>query len=239
MRGRLIPFITGLLLPIAAFGQSAATQHVFPQFADGAVGDGTYYQSALLATSLGSETTTCRYRIYGPITSRVPTAEVFTIQGVGTFTVIASYGNVFSLATGYATLDCDRPVTAFLAYLYGSGPTIRAGATVFPSPPTTRAQLVLNQQADLRLAIAIANDTDGAAQYRVTLNNPGGQAVGTATVSVPARSNVARFADELLTVPPGFLGSVAISSVTGTPFSAIGFNFFGSAFLTQPVTVLP
>jgi hypothetical protein len=239
MRRLIIFFGTVLFFEHSAFSQSAATYHVFPQFADGTLPDGTNYQSVLLATNASSDSAVCRIRIYGPTTSRIQGGDTFTLPGLGSFFIAPSFGNLFSLASGYATLSCDRPVTAVLGYLYAAGSDLRSGAAVFSSPPLTRAQLIVDVRPGSRTGIAIANDTDANTQYMLIAKNPAGVVVASATLPVPARSNVARFADELLALPTGFLGAVEVTSPGGAPFSIIGLNFLGAIFITQPATALP
>src|SRR5262249_16544755 len=89
-------------------------------------------------------------------------------------------------------------------------------------------------------ALAIANDTDAAAQYTITLKSQNSnQTVATGTVNVAARSSVARFADQLIQIPANFVGSIAVSSSGDAKFSIIGLSYLGNVFLTQPATVLP
>jgi len=146
-------------------------------------------------------------------------------------------GALLPFGSGYATLSCDQPVTALLGYLYANGSGVISGAAVFSSPATTKAQLVTNQGAGTRLALAIANDTTSAATYQVALINASGQTLATAPLNLAAKSNVPKFLDELMTVPSNFVGRVVITG--STPFSVIGLNFFGSIFITQPATILP
>jgi len=217
--------------------QTAATFHVFPQIADGASGDGTYYQSLLVATNAGDVQASCTLRLYGVPAIRVFGSTTFTIPASGAFTLLPTLGSFFPLATGYATLTCDRAVTSTLAYFYANSSSVLGAAAVFGSPPTRRAQLVADERAGSRLALAVANDTDTPGQYDVTLVSQSGQAGATAKLSVPARSSVARYMDEVVQVPANFLGGVRVTS-TGGSFSLIGLNFVGSIFFTQPATLL-
>jgi hypothetical protein len=87
--------------------------------------------------------------------------------------------------------------------------------------------------AGFRTAFAIANDTDSAAQYQITVMNDSGQTVATTSVSVLGRSNVAKFFDELVQLPAGMTAGAAIIS-SSTPFSAVGLLFNGATFLSFP-----
>ena len=225
--------------------QGSATFHVFPQVADGIVpGTTTGYVSTLVVTNTSNQSSNCTVRLYGGVSNRLAGSSTFTLQGLGSFSVLnttlASL-SLQALATGYGTLTCSQPVTAAVAYLFvsisGLSGTVTSAATVFSSPSSTRAQLVTI--AGSRLAIAIANDTDAVGVYQITLVNGTGQTVSTGNVSVPARSNVAKFADEIMTVPPDLTGAVSVSSSAGTgPFSLLGLVFIGTAFTSEPAAIL-
>ena len=241
MKRVLITVVLIALFPVLSFSQAAASFHVFPQVADGVSADGSYYyQSILITTAVTAESTTCKFKITGPSTTRVLAGGEFNLQGVGAVSILPTFGNLFSLASGYGTLTCNQPVSAVLAYLSinlaADIPT--AGAAVFSSPPVLRAQLVLNQTV-AKTGVAIANDTDNAATYTLTLKNQNNQPVATGTVTVQAHSSVAKFADELISIPKDFVGAILVSSSGSATFSIIGLSYIGNAFLTQPAAVLP
>ena len=227
-----------LLFPVAGLSQTAATLHVFPQVADGLFADGSFYQSVLLATATTSSSTSCQYRIYGSAASRIDGSGTFNLQGAGAFTVVPTYGNLFPLATGYATLTCDQPVSAVLGYLYMLGQKVLSGAAVFSSPSVSRAQLVVNQTASAT-ALAIANNSDTDVTYQVSMITASGQTAGSANVTVPARSNLARFAHDLVALPANFIGRAVVTAPGAAQFGMIGLNYFGAVFFTQPATALP
>jgi hypothetical protein len=223
------------VIPAELRSQGAAAFHVFPQIADGVLSDGTGYVSIVLATNASSQAARCTLRPYGNgLANRFFGSSTFTLPSSGSFNILTTVAalNVFlPLTTGYATLSCDQPVVAEVGYTYFSSAAVLAGATVFSSPATTRAQLIVITGS--RLALAIANDTDSPGQYQLTVLNSSGQPVVTGALSVPARSNSARFLDELVTMPANFTGAVSITS-SSSPFSAVGLFFIGSVFLSQP-----
>ena len=51
--------------------QSSSTYHVFPQIADGKVGDGSYYQSSFFVTNVGASTANCAIQLYGLASTRI------------------------------------------------------------------------------------------------------------------------------------------------------------------------
>jgi hypothetical protein len=230
-----------LVAQVSLMAQGAATFHVFPQIADGNVSDGTYYQTYVLLTSVSAQPATCTLRFYGVPISRLDATPTGVLGGLGASAVLATTGNLGPLATGYATLSCDRNVTAFAAYVNRSpAGAANSGASVFSSPQTMRAQLfVFNSRSpDNRTAFALANDTDSAAQYRLTvIDPPTGQTIASTTISLPARSNLPRFLDQIVPLPQNFAGTVVITSVTGSAFSVVGLVFSGSTFLSMPATI--
>ena len=220
--------------------QNSATFHVFPQVADGLLSDGSAYFSTVVAVNVGAQAATCTIRLYGGVASHIQGSVTMTIAASGGTavknTALADNGGFFPLATGYGTLSCDRPVAAQVGYFY-LAPTLPnlnllAGATVFSSPPTTRAELFVVNTIGFRSAVAIANDTDTPGQYQINVVNDSGQTVATTNISVPARSSVAKFFAELVQLPATFTGGGAIISSASSPFSAVGLLFNGSTFLS-------
>jgi hypothetical protein len=88
-----------------------------------------------------------------------------------------------------------------------------------------------------KLALAIANDTSSSGSYIVLVADASGNELGRTTVNLASKANVARFVDELVTLPAGFVGSVAVYSPAKAPFNVIGLMFHGNTFTTMPATV--
>src|SRR5262249_51539931 len=124
--------------------QGAATFHVFPQLADGISG-GTGYVSAVVATNTSSQSTNCTLKPSSTLANRFSNLT-FTLPataGLNTHLLQSVFATApgLPLVNGYATLTCDQPVVAYALYLLDSATrAILSGATVFSSPPTTRAQ---------------------------------------------------------------------------------------------------
>jgi hypothetical protein len=220
--------------------QGAGTFHVFPQLADGVAPDGSFYTSTILTTNVTNEPATCTIRLSSSFSNRLFGNPTFRLDAMGSYALqatLSAFGSLQPLATGYATLSCDRSVTGLVGYLFLSPTgTLLSAATVFSSPATTRAQLLVNQTGGTRLALALVNDTDSPAGYQVTLSNQLGQTVASGSVQIPARSNLPKFLDEILAIPSGLsIGSVSITS-SSTSFSVIGLFFNGVVFFSQPAT---
>ena len=220
--------------------QGSSTFHVFPQMADGLDTFSSGYVSTMFVTNTANVASTCQIIYYGAgLGSRFPTST-FTLAASGGFisfnSNIASGTSFAPLVTGYATMSCSQPVTANVGYSYVTPTAILAGATVFSSPATSRAQLLFFPGT--RLAFAVANDTNSAGTYQLTLLNSSGVSIGTATLNVPSRSNKPQFVDELMAVPANFNGAVVIASAPGSgPFSVVGLIFSGNVFFSQPAAI--
>ena len=142
------------------------------------------------------------------------------------------------LQTGYATVGCDTPVSGQLTYsAYDASGTKIAEATVFPTEVESSSyDIIVDGQDGAQLGLAIANNTDLERVYDLTLRNHAGGRVGTGLVTVPARSNVARFVNELI-APPPTPGNVYLLEVRASDFSVfsmIGLRFTGAVFSTVP-----
>jgi hypothetical protein len=220
--------------------KTANTYHVFPQVADGYASDGSSYQTSLYVHTAVSGNINCTFTMYGVPADRLGGPNQFTIasQTAGSGTIIRTTSLPQNpLATGYATLACNGPVTAQATYGYYAPDNTPIGlATVFSSQSATVAALGLDR--DYRLGIAIANDTSSAASYAITVVDAGGRLIGSQTVSVNPKSNVASFVDKWVPSSAGSGGVANIQSSGGAPFTAIGLMFDGSIFTTLPATVL-
>jgi len=70
-------------------------------------------------------------------------------------------------------------------------------------------------------------------QYQLSVLDPNEQQVALTTISIPARSNSAKFIDELVRLPNDFGGTAFITS-TSNSLSVVGLVFNGSVFFSQP-----
>jgi len=238
-----------LFLSSMGFAQtdrSANANHTFPQIADGKFADGSYYRSSVVATSVNAGVTSCTLNLNGLASNRLAGGVLtFDLTNVGAYTILQTTGDQ-AFASGYATLNCTRPVTAFVVYEYFRPPTgLASTATVFSSQTGSLAQFTVDQRGGSRFAFSITNDTNFSNLYQMVVYDGAGQQAGQINVSIAGKSNRALFLDEFIPLPSAFLGSLVIGSTSvtspaGSPFSVIGLSFgcCSPVFTTIPATVL-
>jgi hypothetical protein len=219
---------------------SSSPNHVFAQVADGWFSDGTFYRSTVMVSSDSLSSITCTATLYG-----------LTVAGFGngstrTFTLLAGGWNIYrtpgsqTFRNGYLTVNCNAAVTAQVLYTFhADSGIVLSEATVFSSPPATYAQLLTDQRNGAQLGIAIANNENSAREFVVVAIDASDIEVGRTSLQLPGRSQIARFLNELINVPPNYIGQVIIytNSTSTLDVYAIGLRFTGNAFTTIPVTI--
>ena len=229
-----------LLLPAVLQAQvGGAMFNVFPQVADGYFQDGSYYESVLVVTNTYTSGVSCNVLLWGVPNARLDGPNTFTLSKSGAINILLTTGRENPIATGYATLFCTGNVNAILLYQYVAQSGERLGAaTVFPSSSSVLANLPVVTEGGGQVAMAIANDNSVAMQVLVSVLSPTGSTVGARSIDIPAKSNVAKFLADLVTLPQGFEGEMRIQSTSSSRFQAIGFYYFGTTFTTTPFTTL-
>ena len=212
---------------------------IFPQVADGAFPDGAFYRTTISLTRKGSRDTTCSLTLYGMDANLGNgRASAFTLTVPADGFVSARTAGDGPIQTGYATVGCDEEIYGQLTYAYydASGTKI-AEATVFPTEVESSSyDIIVDGRDGAGLGLAIANNTDLERIYDLTLRNQAGGRVSTGLVTVPARSNVAQFLNDLISPPPA-PGNVHLLEVRASDFSVfsmIGLRFTGAVFSTVP-----
>src|SRR5262249_43160846 len=146
--------------------------------------------------------------------------------------VIASSSGTDPFQQGYATQECSASVDSQILYSYYSANGVKLGeATVFSSPAASRVQILADSREGARVGLAIANDSDQANTYLISVYDAGGNLVGSTNRAISARGALAAFINELVTLPANHVGPVIVSSTTGNA-SIIGLRFTGATFTT-------
>ena len=210
---------------------TSSAYHVFPQFADGKLPDGTFYRTTLMIENSTNSATNCTFQFF----SRSSSASNFTVPltvGPGGWLISPSAGTA-DFQAGHATLQCSANVEAQLLYSFYSSTGVKLSeATVFSSPSSGAVKIIVDQRQGSQLGLAIANDTDRVITYTIALSD--GATSGVLTLF--PKSSVAKFLNELLPGVPGdFLGQVVVYSSNGSA-SAVGLRYSGPNFTTIPET---
>jgi hypothetical protein len=229
-----------LISPDPLSAQGASTYHVFPQFVDGNIQPGTFYRSTLFATNATSADASCTYQLYGIPNERLLPKNTFTLPANGGVIRASSAGNGVDFSQGYATLTCDRAVFSYVQFEYVSSATgVLGTASVYSAPPGLAAEFIFPTSSGYRLGIAIANDSDGPGQVNLRLGAGGGNELRT-IVPIASHTRIARFIDEIFSLPTGFVPVALLIESTGSPaapFNALGLTFAGPVFSTVPPLV--
>ena len=214
---------------------TASTYHVFPEFADGRLNDGSYYRTTLMIANPNRNSgVTCTLRLSG---LTINGSSVFTFTMVTSGWVIYRTSGTQNFQSGYATLQCSAIVEAQLLYsFYSQTGTKISEATVFSSPPAALVQILADTREGARVGLAITNDSDQSVNYTVGAYDVNGNQVGTTSLTLSARSSRTAFLDQLVSIPSDHYGQVLVSSSNGTA-SIIGLRFTGGVFTTIPETI--
>jgi len=213
---------------------TASTTHLFPQFADGRLTDGTYYRTTLMISNRNdTDAASCSLQPRGLTLSSFALSYSLAPGGF----VIASTDGTQDLKSGYASLQCNIAVDAQLLYSYYAANGVKLSeATVFSSESAASMTLPADQREGAQLGLAIANDTDRPVVYNIAVRNM--TFMGTGSIAVGPRSSVARFLNQLVQgIPPDSVTFVTVSAA-GTSTSIVGLRYTGTVFTTIPGTVV-
>ena len=227
-------FTTMPASPLNSVTRAASNYHIFPEFADGRFGDGTFYRTSRLYVNPSSTLTAdCTERLRPSIA-----VSPFTIST--STSVIGRTSGTQNFQSGYATLTCTgATVYAQAIYsLYAPNGVKLSEATVFSSPSVARSQILADNREGARVGLAIANDSDQVNTYTITAYDASGANVGSTSRTLQPRASIADFLDNWIPgIPANYYGQVIVESTTGGMASVIGLRFTGAAFTTIPATI--
>jgi hypothetical protein len=250
----LLLLTTGAL-PASAQAPAPANVYVFPLFTDGTA-NGTTYQSVLKITETGAgvpfqctltqwNTAATFIGVNGDVYS--PSTISVGFNGPASVTQILNYPleilrtrdpSPVALKTGYAELSCPGTVQTQLQYSLFDAQNNKLGeATIPPATQGNSFQFLIDTRDGTRLGFSLTNDSAAVGGYfkliaRDQFNSP------TSFFSynwLDPQSQVSRFVDEMLPLPPNFVGSIELVGVPGGQNYAVGLQFTGTVFTTvQP-----
>ena len=212
-------------LPVVDLGAAGGSQLVFPHLAAGL---GFRTQVILVNRGAGNATGTVRFFATNgsPLTLRANNADItemqYSIPPDGVYQVeldAAAPG----LATGYAVLNSaagtSAPAGAIIFRLLTNDTVVTEAAV--PASPATTLSRVYASYLGARTGVAIANPSQQTANVSLKLMDRYGLVESTASLSLPAGAQTARFVDEFFSgVSEGFSGLMEIqSSVAVVPLA--------------------
>ena len=208
---------------------------IFPQVADGSSSDDSFFRTTISLTNKSARDANCTLILYGMETDfGAGRGSLFTVTVPGNGFMSARTTGAGRLQSGYATVGCDRRISGQLTYAtYDASGTKFGEATVFPTEVESSSySMIVDGRDGARLGLAIANDTNHSRIYNLTLRDREGYRVSTGSVTVPARSNVAEFLNDLISPPPasGHVYLLEVRSSDRSDFSMIGLHVTGFVF---------
>jgi hypothetical protein len=229
--GATTSFVLQLTVSFDGASTTASNYHIFPDFADGRLADGTSYRTTLMITNPSSVTgADCALQLPG---LTVPGFSLSYSLPPGGW-VIAPTSGTQNFQAGYATLQCSATVEAQLLYSFYSPAGVKISeATVFSSPAAPTVKILEDERDGARLGLAIANDTDQTVTYSVAISN----VANTGTVTLGPRSSTAQFLSEIVPgIPANNVAQVLVTSGSA-PVSVIGLRYSGAIFTTVPESI--
>ena len=224
------------------------TRHVFPQFADGKLPDGSYFKSTLMLINADTQPkNNCYFALYGDLKPRLedafgrPSYGDWSIDlGPGGWYILTSTADG-PLTSGPATLVCDQPVTAQVLFSFYDRTNVKLSeATVFSTPGGAAVGFIADQREGSRLALAIGNSFVGyvrPSEYTIRAFGTDGAVIGDKSIPAPDSANLTVFLDEILPATKGILTTLAITGDDQRIY-VIGLRFTGNAFTTMPPTII-
>jgi len=216
-------------------GNVSAGQYVLPQFVAG----GGWYTALYFSNSRTTPVTiTVDLTFVGDNGAPLPapqgrTSTNVTIPASGS--VLIEGLNSGALRQGYASTTLPPGVTGYGVFRQTVAGTPDQEAVVPLSNAASTFASFLFDDTNFTTAAAIVNTSSVDTTVTITATSPNGGALGTATISLPAKNKTAV---ALRTIPgmagiAGRRGTVSFSVTTGN-VSVLGLRFFGSAFTSIP-----
>ena len=241
----LVAFQSGEGQAVAFASENGSSgNHTFPQFVDGRFPNGTFYTSTLIMSNPSeTHTASCTiiFRGFRPTVQdsldNVTSADAFTMDiDAGQADILTTSG-VAEFRSGYVTIGCDQFIDAVVLYaLHAPSKATLSEAVVLSSAQGTLSQLVVDGRNGARLGVALNNDSDVPVTVRVSARGYSQSLNSNQTLTVSPRSTVSHFIDELVTLPPDFIGQVFFESAN-QKITVMGLRFAGTAFTTIPASV--
>jgi hypothetical protein len=255
MRWHLIALLALTLRTVPASAQStpASNVYVFPLFVDGVSGD-LRYRSTLTIRNLEANPLRCT------LTQRNTSAPFAGLDGIvysadifdGGFSPSAITEVLLdrflpweilrtnaqsSLKVGYASLSCPGRVDTQLLLSLADAQNHKVGeTTVMSATAGSSFEFLIDRRDGTRFGFSLANVSSAFGQFALIARDRFNYEVDRAYDTIEPWSQVSRFVDEMLALPPDFVGNIEVVSLAGGTAYTIGLQLTGSVFTTiQPL----
>jgi hypothetical protein len=240
---------------LAGSAQSTTSNvYIFPLFADGAAA-GTSYRSTVKMTRVsGSTSMDCTltqrntnasfngatgyfYPAYQTDAGFSPASQsVVTLYPYLPWEILRTSGQT-PLRTGYVKLSCPTAVQAQVQLSLSDANNKKLGeATIAPATQGASFQFLIDRRDGTRLGFSLIDDSATGGQFALVARDQFNFEVTRQYDIIQSWSQVSRFVDQMLTLPPDFVGSIEVVGVTGGQNYAVGLQYTGTVFTTiQPL----
>ena len=241
-----------LLFVFTAAAQSSNT-YVFPLFIDGTA-SGTSYRSTLkldkTSTTPTLQCTLTQRNTSAPfvgVDGYVYSADVFdggssppaltqiTLDPFLPWEILRTNAQS-PLKTGYAKLACTGAVETQLQFSLSDQTKKLGEATITPAAQGRSFQFLIDRRDGTRFGFSLVNDSVASGDFIVVARDRFNYEVDRAYAMIESWSQLSKFVDELVSLPPDFVGSIELIGLDGGQSYAVGFQFTGPVFTTiQPI----
>jgi len=252
----LLSFLTAGASQLHAQTPAPSTAYVFPLFADGTATGMTYRSTIKMTKTSGPTSMQCtliQRNTSAPFTGIAGDSYTADVLDAGfspaaqttifldprlPFEILRPTTAQRPLKTGYATLTCPGTLSAQLQVSLFDAQNNKLGeATVVPATRGASFQFLVDRRDGTRLGFSLINDSAIAGQQFILIaRDQFNYEVDRAYPTIESWSQVSRFVDQMLNLPPNFVGSVEVVGVTGGQNYAVGLQYTGTVFTTvQPL----
>ena len=148
--------------------------------------------------------------------------------------VLETNGNDnYKSVSGSALLTTTGNVSGFAVFRFN--PSQQEAVVPLETRNANSYTVVYDNTEGNSTGLALANASDQAVTLSLNLRDDGGSQISGGSVTLPAHGHTALTMSQAYPGTAGIRGTVQISSLTSTPFSALGIRFTSS----QNITTIP
>ncbi len=245
--------VNGTVTVGTSANQPATSQNrlVFPQLANGAVGQGAFYTVVILINQTEAPAF-AHIRFYKSDGTPLPVTVVGRGSGSEFNVTVGAAGSTYlqtdgtgSLVVGYAVVTSTGPVggTAMFGWRNGSGGTITEAGVGASASETEFCVPVIYVRSITSTGIAMANPSASAVQLTVKLKDTSGKTVEAATIDLAAGQQKPAYVHESTLFPSlatldTFSGTLQITAPKGVAVTAVKQTMQEGLITTFPIVLM-